>query len=426
MTITTGQVKPKLPTNYRWVICALLFAAIVINYIHRQTFALLKDSLQHEYGLNENGYAQIVVSFQVAYAIGYIGFGRILDKLGARTGYGIAFVLWNLSHIAAGLTTTVLQFTISRIGLGLGESGSFPASIKAVTEWFPQKERAQAIGIFNAGSNVGAIVAPLIVPILTAAWGWRSSFIVTGGLGLLWVIAWIKLYKRPQEHEKVSPEELAYIQSNPADPVNPIAWWKLFITKETWVFASAKFLTDPIWWFYLFWLPDFLKKTYHMDLKSFGPPLVVIYLISDFGSVLGGWTSSTLIKRGVSVNIARKLTLLIFALMVLPVFLVDGVKNVWMAVFYIGIATAAHQAFSANLYALPSDLFPRSAVGTVIGIGGTAGAIGGILFSLLVGQILQVTHSYKVLFIIAGSVYLISLLLIHLLSPDLKRNVQPS
>ena len=410
------------PGNYRWVICGLLFVAMVINYTHRQTIGLLKDNLSAEFHLDENGYADLVVWFQVAYAIGYINFGAVLDRIGARTGYAIAFVLWNVSHMAAGFTTNLMQFTVSRLGLGLGESGSFPSSLKAISEWFPQRERALAAGIFNAGSNVGAIIAPSVVPVITAMWGWRAAFFVTGAVGLLWVVAWLAMYRKPQAHPKVNAAELALIQSDAPDPVTPVPWLKLLGTKETWAYAIAKFLIDPIWWFYLFWLPDFLKKTYQLDLKTFGPPLIAIYLLSDVGSITGGWMSSMLIKAKVSVNWARKITLFVFALMVLPVFLVDGVKDVWTAVIYIGIAAAAHQGFSANVYTLPSDLFPRSAVGSVIGIGGAIGAIGGIIYSKSVGMILQTTGSYKILFIIAGSVYFLALLAVHILSPRLKRN----
>lgn len=409
------------PGRYRWVICGLLLAAMAINYIQRQTIGLLKDPLQHEFSLDEVGYANIVFWFQAAYAVGYVTFGRVLDRIGARTGYAIAFTLWNLSHLAAGFAVTSLQFTLARVGLGLGESGAFPSSLKAIADWFPQRERALAAGIFNAGTNLGAIIAPAIVPMLTVTWGWRSSFYVTGGAGLLWLIAWWACYRRPQDHPRVNAAELALIQSDPADPVTRIAWWRLLRLKETWAYASARFLIDPIWWFYLFWLPDFLNKRYHLDLSSFGPPLIAIYLISDVGSVLGGFSSSRLLKHGVSVNRSRKFTLLGCALLVLPVLWVDGARHLWLAVLLIGLAAAAHQAFSANVYTFPSDVLPRSAVASVIGIGGMMGAVGGMLFTQFVGRILQVSGSYRVLFIIAGSVYLLALMVMHLLSPRLQR-----
>jgi MFS transporter, ACS family, hexuronate transporter len=409
------------PGRYRWVICGLLLAAMAINYIQRQTIGLLKIPLQHEFALDEVGYANIVFWFQAAYAVGYVSFGRVLDRIGARTGYAVAFLLWNLSHMAAGLAATALQFTLARVGLGLGESGAFPSSLKAVADWFPQKERALATGIFNAGTNFGAIIAPAIVPVLTATWGWRSSFFVTGAIGMLWLVAWLAIYRRPQDHPRVGPQELALIESDHEDPATPVKWWRLLRLKETWAYAGARFLIDPIWWFYLFWLPDFLHKTYGLDLSSFGPPLIAIYLISDVGSVLGGFSSSAMLKRGVGVNAARKLTLLVCAVLVLPVLWVSGIANLWAAVLLIGLAAAAHQAFSANVYTFPSDVLPRSAVASVIGIGGMAGAVGGMLFTEFVGQMLQATGSYRILFILAGSVYFVALMVIHVLSPRLQR-----
>jgi MFS transporter, ACS family, aldohexuronate transporter len=413
--------QPARASHYRWVICGLLLAAMAINYIQRQTIGLLKTPLQHEFALDEVGYANIVFWFQAAYAIGYVSFGRVLDRIGTRTGYAVAFILWNLSHMAAGLAATTLQFTLARVGLGLGESGAFPASLKAIAEWFPQRERALAAGIFNAGTNLGAIVAPALVPVLTAAWGWRSSFVVTGAVGLLWLIAWLAIYRPPQVHPRVNASELALIESDRDDAVTRVRWWRLLLLKETWAYGLARFLIDPIWWFYLFWLPDFLDKTYHLDLSNFGPPLIAIYLISDAGSVLGGFSSSAMMKRGIGVNVARKLTMLMCALLVLPVLWVTGARELWLAVLLIGLAAAAHQAFSANVYTLPSDMLPRSAVASVIGIGGMMGAVGGMLFTKFVGQILQATGSYRILFFIAGSVYLMALLVIHILSPRLRR-----
>jgi MFS transporter, ACS family, hexuronate transporter len=386
------EVSQSGPGRYRWMICGLLLAAMAINYSQRQTIGLLKIPLQHEFALDEVGYANIVFWFQAAYAVGYVSFGRVIDRIGARTGYAVAFMLWNLSHMAAGLAATALQFTLARVGLGLGESGAFPASLKAVADWFPQRERALATGVFNAGTNLGAIIAPAIVPVLTATWGWRSSFFFTGAVGMLWLVAWLAVYRRPQDHPSVNPQELALIESDHEDPETPVKWWRLLRLKETWAYAGARFLIDPIWWFYLFWLPDFLHKTYRLDLSSFGPPLIAIYLISDVGSVL-----------------------------VLPVLLVSGVADLWAAVLLIGLAAAAHQAFSTNVYTFPSGVLPRSAVASVIGIGGMAGAVGGMLFTEFVGQMLQATGSYRILFIIAGSVYFVALMVIHILSPRLQR-----
>ena len=425
--------------NYRWVICTLLLAAIAINYVQRQTIAGLKEPLSHEFGWDENGYAWVVFWFQAAYALGYVAWGRILDKVGARVGYTVAFSIWTVAHMLTGAVTSGFQFILARAALGIGESGAFPSSLKAVTEWFPQRERALAAGIFNAGSNIGAIIAPLAVPMIALAavnmnfgpvalhmsglgWGWRGAFYLTGAVSLIWVVVWWLVYRRPSEHPKVGAAELALIQSDPADKVTQVPWLKLLFVKETWVFALAKFLIDPVWWLYLFWLPDFLHKRYGLDIASFGPPIVAIYLLSDIGSVAGGWLSSTLLKRGLSVNVARKTTLFVFALMVLPMLFAQGVHDLWLAVLIIGLAAAAHQAFSANVYTLPSDLFPRAAVGSVIGIGGMAGAIGGMFMSKFVGFILETTHSYGIIFAMAAFAYLVAFGVIHLLSPRLQRN----
>ncbi len=407
--------------RYRWVIVSLLFAATAINYVDRQMIGVLKPTLAEEMHWTETDYGNVVFWFQAAYAVGYIGFGRIVDLIGARLGYAVAVTIWTIAHIAHGGVHGVVQFAAVRFGLGLGEAGNFPAGIKAVTEWFPQKERAFAIGLFNAGANIGAIVTPLLIPFLTITYGWRMAFVLTGIFGVLWLIAWLAVYRRPQDHRRVGPAELAYIQQDPADPVTPIGWRRLITVRETWAYAIGKFCIDPIWWFFLFWLPGYLGTRYGLDLVSFGPPLVAIYLLSDLGSVAGGWMSGRLMKGGYSVNAARKLTMLACALVVLPIFFAQSIDNLWLAVLMIGIATAAHQAFSANLYTLPSDLFPRGAVGSVVGIGGTVGAIGGMLMAKYAGYVLDSIGSYTPLFAVAGSAYLIALLAVHLLSPRLAR-----
>jgi ACS family hexuronate transporter-like MFS transporter len=404
----------------RWVIVGLLFAATAINYVDRQMIGLLKPTLQTEFGWNETTYADIVFYFQLAYAIGYIVFGNIVDRVGARIGYAAAFVIWTAAHMLHAVAHSVFGFAAVRFMLGIGESGNFPAGLKAVTEWFPKKERALATGIFNAGANVGAIITPLIVPALTLAYGWRMAFVITGAVSLLWLVAWIGLYRRPRESKQLKAAELAYIESDPADPAAKVPWARLLGRRETWAFAIGKFLTDPVWWMFLFWLPDFLVKRHGLDLKTFGPPLVVIYVVSDLGSIVGGWFSSRLIHRGWSINRARKTTMLICALAVTPIFFAQYVDSLWIAVAIISLATAAHQAWSANLYTLPSDMFPRKAVGSVIGIGGTAGAIGGMIFSLYIGQVLERLGTYSLIFYVAGSVYLLALLIIHLLSPRLE------
>ncbi|CUS46622.1 MAG: MFS transporter [Pseudomonadota bacterium] len=407
--------------RYRWLICGLLFAATAINYVDRQMIGVLKPTISAELGWTETTYADVIFWFQAAYAIGYLSFGWVIDRLGARIGYSIAFAIWTLGHTLCGFAGNAFQFSAARFLLGIGESGNFPAGIKVVSEWFPARERAFATGVFNAGANIGAVVTPLIVPVITIAFGWRMAFVITGFASLVWLVAWIAIYRRPREQSRVSTAELAYIESDPADPVERIRWGRLLRYRETWAFAIGKFLTDPIWWLFLFWTPDFLAKTYHLDLKTFGPPLVVIYLISDFGSVAGGWTSSKLMKRGLTANRARKLTMLACALLVTPIFFAQYVTSLWAAVAILGIATAAHQAWSANLYTIPSDMFPRAAVGSVVGIGGTAGAIGGMMMAKFVGYILDVTGSYTLIFVVAGSVYVVALACVHLLAPGLDR-----
>jgi len=406
--------------RYRWVVVTLLFAAMVINYVDRQTIGLLKADLSKEFGWNETHYADLVFYFQLAYAVAYLAWGKIMDKIGARWGFGIAFAIWQIAHIAHAAAAGFGGFVAARMGLGIGEAGGFPGGIKAVAEWFPKKERAFATGLFNAGTNIGAIVTPLVVPGIVLAFGWQMAFIVTGVAGLVWLPIWLLVYRRPREAKKLSATELAYIEQDPADPVEKIGWSKLLTKRETWAFALGKFLIDPIWWMFLFWLPDFLGKRYGLDLKSFGPPLIAIYLLSDVGSVAGGWMSSTLMKNGATINKARKLTMLVCALLAVPVMFAAKADSVWLAVLIIGIATAAHQGFSANLYTLPSDVFPRGAVGSVVGIGGMLGAFGGMAFSKYIGQVLEQIGSYTPIFVIAGSAYLVALLVVHLLTPKME------
>ncbi|QDK33717.1 MFS transporter [Sphingomonas sp. IC081] len=417
-----GSSVPAAPVKvgrYRWVVVSLLFAATAVNYIDRQMIGVLKPTLAGEFGWTESDFAGIVFWFQLAYAIGYLSFGKIVDVLGARLGYTVAIVIWTVSHMAHGFATGVASFAAARFGLGIGESGNFPAGIRAVTDWFPQKERAFAIGLFNAGANVGAIITPLLVPLLVLWFDWRAAFFVTGLFGIAWLAAWWVMYRHPLKHGRVSAAELAWIQQDPADPVEKIGWMRLLTVRETWAYALGKFLIDPIWWFFLFWLPGYLFERYDLDLKTFGLPLAAIYLISDLGSVGGGWLSSRLLKAGRTPNFARKVTMLISALCVLPIWFAQSIDSVWGAVLIIGLATAAHQAFSANLYTLPSDTFPRGAVGSVVGIGGTVGALGGMGMALFAGYILDATHSYQLLFAICASAYLLALAVVHLLSPKL-------
>lgn len=407
--------------RYRWTICALLFFAATINYIDRQVIGILKPTLMSKDGLgwNEIDYSNVVFWFQVAYAAGFIFMGRLMDRLGTRRGFSLSVLFWSLAAMAHSLAYSVTTFSIARFGLGIGESGNFPASVKTVAEWFPKKERALATGIFNAGTNVGAIVTPLTVPWIIGRYGWRMAFIVTGALGFIWLVAWIALYRKPHEHPRVKKAELAYINSDPLEGETKIPWLRLIPHRQTWAFIVAKFMTDPIWWFYLFWIPGFLHDQYKLPLNSLtsGLPLVVIYLMADVGSVGGGWLSSSLIKRGLSVNCARKTAMLVCAVCVVPIVLVSQISNMWVAVALIGLAAAAHQGWSANVFTMTSDMFPRRAVGSVVGIGGMAGAVGGMLIAKVVGYVLEWTGSYLPIFIIAGAAYLVALLFIHLLAP---------
>lgn len=444
---------------YRWVICGLLFFAAAINYVDRQVIGILKPTLQTEFGWTDIDYGWIIFAFSTAYALGFIFAGRFMDKVGTKIGFTVAIILWSIGALmhawAPGigeyalpvitpiingilsvinaittplgfapwsivLSVSVAGFIVARFVLGLGESGNFPAAIKTTAEWFPKKERALSTGIFNAGTNVGALVTPLAVPVLVFYWGWYEAFIVTGILGFIWLAFWLFMYRRPEEHPSLSKEELAYIQSDPSEPPVKLPWARLIQYRQTWAFAIGKFLTDPIWWIYLFWVPDFLQRQHGLDLKSFGLPIAVIYIIADVGSVGGGWISSQLIKKGYTINRSRKTAMLICALAVVPIVIASWTSSLWLSVILIGIAAAAHQGWSANLFTLSSDTFPKQAVGSVVGIGGMFGAVGGMVIAPLVGYILASTGSYVPIFIIAASAYLIALLLIHILSPNLE------
>jgi ACS family hexuronate transporter-like MFS transporter len=406
-------------SRYRWVICALLFGATTVNYVDRGVLGVLAPDLKETIGWSNTQYGDINAAFSAAYAIGFLVMGRFIDRVGTRIGYAVALVVWSLAAAGHALARSAFGFGVARFLLGLGEAGNFPAAVKTTAEWFPRRERALATGIFNAGSNVGAVLAPLCVPIIALQAGWQAAFVATGLLGLVWVAFWLPLYDRPEKLVRVSPEELAWIRSDPPDKGGTIPWVELLPHRQTWAIAVGKFLTDPIWWFYLFWSASFLKDRFGADLKQVGPPLIVIYLMADVGSVAGGWLSSRLIGRGWSANAARKTAMLVCALCVVPVSVAPLVANMWTAVALIGLAAAAHQGFSANIYTLASDMFPRRAVGSVIGIGGMAGAVGGILMQWASGRIKDSTGSYLTMFIVAGSVYVCSVLAIHLLAPRL-------
>src|SRR5713226_5248518 len=405
---------------FRWVICALLLFGVTKNYMDRQVLGVLKSTLQHDFGWNDVQYGHLVSYFQIAYAAGMLLMGRLIDRLGTRVGYALAMAFWSLASMAHAAAGSFASFAAARFALGFGEAGVFPASIKCVAEWFPKKERALATGIFNAGTNAGAIITPLVVPWIAKHWGWRFAFLLTGALGFGWLIFWFLLYRKPDEHPRVSKAELDYIRCDPSEPIGKIRWSALLPHRQTYTFAVGKFLTDPIWWFYLFWVPDFLQRKHGLALMNIGIPIMVIYLISDVGSVAGGLLSSRLIHRGSSVNSARKITMLICALCVTPIIFAYRIQSLWGAVLLIGLAAAAHQGFSANLYTLTSDMFPARAVGSVVGIGGMAGAIGGMLIAEVVGHTLQWTVIYMISFLMTGSAYLTALLLIHILTPELE------
>jgi ACS family hexuronate transporter-like MFS transporter len=434
------------------MICALLLFAAIINYVDRQVIGILKPTLVESFGWSdERIYSSIVFCFQLAYAIGFLFAGKFMDAIGVRRGFAISVSLWSIAAMAHGLAGYVttwklpvlnldatrglagqwpfmmvtlvgaaVGFAMARFALGLGESGAFPASIKTVAEWFPKKERAFATGIFNAGTNVGALLTPLAVPWITLHWGWQWAFIITGALGFAWVVWWLVAYREPERHPRLKPAELAYIRSDPPDPVVKIPWRKLLPHRQTWAFILGKFMTDPIWWLYLFWIPDFFHRNHGLDLKTIGLPLVVIYLVADVGSVGGGWLSGRFMKLGWTPNRSRKIAMLICALSVVPVMFAANVSNLWVAVGLISLAAAAHQGWSANLFTLTSDMFPRQAVGSVVGLGGTGGAVGGMFIAMLVGAILQKTGSYMPVFILASLTYLAALLVIHLLVPRLE------
>ena len=406
--------------SYRWAICALLFFATTISYVDRQVLGILAPLLQKDIGWNEIEYGSLITAFTAAYALGLLFFGPFVDKVGTKIGYTVSIFIWSVAAMGHALVSTVFGFGVARFSLGLGESGNFPAAIKTIAEWFPKKERALATGWFNSGANVGAVVTPLIVPWITLTWGWREAFIFTGLLGFIWVGFWIWLYESPEKHKKVTKEEVAYIQSDRIElESETIPWLHLLKYRETWSFVVGKFLTDPIWWFYLYWLPKFLNQRYGLDLAHLGLPLIVIYTMTTVGSIGGGWLSGVFIKRGASLNRGRKLVMLISAILIVPIVCASVVPE-WWAVLLIGLASAAHQSWSANLFTTVSDMFPKKAVGSVIGLGGMAGAVGGMLIATAAGFILEYTGSYVSLFILAGSVYLLALFIINILVPEIK------
>jgi ACS family hexuronate transporter-like MFS transporter len=407
--------------NVRWTVCAMLFFATSINYMDRQVLGILAPVLQHSIGWTEQQYSYIVIAFQFSYAIGLILAGRLIDRIGTRLGYALIMGVWSISAMAHSLATTALGFGIARFFLGLGESGNFPAAVKTTAEWFPQRERSFATGIFNSGANIGAMIAPALVPIVTIRYGWHAAFFITGLFSAAWIVWWLTNYRTPAEHKRLSPAEFAHINQDVPEQLAKIPWKRLLSFKQTWAYAAGKFFTDPIWWFYLYWLPKFLDGRFHLGLSHLGLPLIIIYNLSSVGSIGGGSIPMFLAKRGISVVKARYIAMLSMALCVLPVYFLGNVSNEWLAVGLLGLATAAHQGWSANLYTIVSDMFPREAVGAVTGIGGMAGSIGGVLFSAGVGWVLTHFHGYSILFAVSATAYLLALLIIKLIVPHFEK-----
>jgi ACS family hexuronate transporter-like MFS transporter len=421
---------------FRWGICALLFFATALNYIDRQILGLLKPALEKGLNWSESDYGNIVIAFTVAYAIGYSGAGWFIDRVGVKMGYALAVLLWSLAEMAHALNwyvptdakvwlvampAAVFGFCSARFILGLAEGGNFPAAAKAVSEWFPKKERALAVGIFNSGTNIGALAAPLLILWLATDFSWPIAFVATGAAGLFWLLFWWPLYTSPHKHPRISAAELAHINSDPPDPPGiKIPWRTLMRYRQTWMFIIGTGISGTIWWFWLYWGPDFLHKQYGLDMKQLGWPMVVIYLITGIGSIIGGWLSGWLIKRGWSINAARKTAMLVCALCVVPVFMASIVSNPWVGVILVGVAMASHQGFAANLITTVSDTSPRQVVGSIMGLGGTAACIGTLFIAKLVPYILVKTGEYRIVLIIASCAYLVNLLIIHLINPHLK------
>ncbi|HPR30989.1 MAG TPA: MFS transporter [Prolixibacteraceae bacterium] len=405
--------------NYRWRIVVLLFFAATINYIDRQILGILAPELQQNFGWSEKDYGFIIMGFQIAYAIGLVSMGSLLDKIGTKTGYTIAMALWSLAGMLHAASRSVFSFFSSRFLLGIGQSANFPASVKTVAEWFPKKERALATGIFNAGTNVGAILTPLLIPLIALQWGWKWAFISTGLLGFVWLFFWLPVYTKPEANKRLKKAEKDYIlQDEQEKPVIKLPWKKIVWHKQTLGICLARFFTDPIWWFFLYWLPKFLFSKHGIDLSHIGLPLIVIYVVSIGGSITGGWISSYLINKGKNVVAARKTTIFIMALLVVPIFMASQTSHMWVAVALISMATFAHQGYAANIFTIVSDIYPKSAVGSVVGLSGFAGAVGGILFAPAVGFILEYTGSYYIVFGIASVAYLLCWLSLKIWVPD--------
>ena len=408
-------------SRFRWSICALLFFATVINYVDRAVLGTLKPLLDADLGWNQIDYGWVVTSFQVAYAAGYLFSGRLVDRVGVKVGLLAAVAVWSAAAMGHSVVTSVSGFIVMRAVLGLAQGGAFPAAIKAIAEWFPRRERALATGLFNTGSNAGAILCPLLVHWIAPHWGWSGAFLLTGAVGLVWLVFWMGLYGAPESHRRVSPEELAFIRQEPPEQQVKLPWLMLLGWRQTWAFMVGMSASAPIWWFYIFWTPDFLSRRFHLQLTATSLPLVVIFLVSSLGGVGGGWLSSSLLKRGYGVNVARKTALLVCAVCVLPVFATPLVTDLWTAVALVALAAAAHCGFAANLFTLVSDTAPKQAVASIVGLGGMAGSLSGVAFSQLVSRVLEATNSnYQIPFAWAAGIYLAALGIMHLLAPRLE------
>jgi ACS family hexuronate transporter-like MFS transporter len=418
-------------TRYRWRIVALLFCATTINYLDRQVLGLLKPTLEADFGWTESDFSHIVMAFQTAYAISLIGFGAIIDKIGTKIGYVISVVVWSIAAMLHALATGTVSFGFMRALLGLGEAGNFPVAIKATAEWFPKKERALATGIFNSGANIGAVVAPIMVPWILGSYGWQEAFLITGALGFVWLIFWFRYYEVPAKQARINQAEFDYIHSDNEPDTSkeaPVKWLDLFKVRQTWAFVFGKMLTDPIWWFFLYWLPILFAEAFKLNLSKPSPELVIVYTATTIGSIGGGYLSGYFIKKGWPIFRARKTSMLIFAFLVTPIMLAQYTTNIWQAVILISLAAAAHQAWSANIFTTASDMFPKKAVSSIVGIGGMAGSVGGIVFPLLVGIILDnykaagnIGAGYNIIFIICGFAYLIAWGVMHFFAPKMER-----
>ncbi len=425
-------------TNFRWTVVALLFFATTINYLDRQVLGLLKPALEVEFGWTETDYATIVMAFSAAYALGLLFYGGFVDKIGTKLGYTISIIVWSIAAMFHAAARSTLGFILARASLGLGEAGNFPVAIKATAEWFPKKERALATGIFNSGANIGAVVAPIMVPWILGAYGWEEAFIITGAIGFIWLIFWWFMYDVPSKKKGVSKAEYDYIHSDDKEEEQEVqtedrstgasGWLKLFGIRQTWAFVFGKFLTDPVWWFFLFWLPSYFASNFDLDLKKPSLHLAILYTATTIGSIGGGYLSGYFIKKGMPVFKARKTAMLLFAIIVIPIIFAQYCTNIWQAVALISLAAAAHQAWSANIFTTASDMFPKKAVSSVVGIGGMAGSVGGILFPLFVGYVLDnakaagnINTGYNFIFIVCGCAYLLAWLIMHFFAPRMEK-----